>query len=357
MWYFCAVNLLHFFELNRHEHYIERCILLAKNGLGSTYPNPLVGSVIVYNDTIIGEGWHQKAGEPHAEVHAIQSVKDKSLLKNATIYVSLEPCSHFGKTPPCANLILEHGIPNVVIGCIDTFSEVSGNGVKKLQENGCNVTVGILEEKCRALNKRFFTFHNKKRPYIILKWAETEDGFIAPTNNNSITWISNQYSKQLSHKLRTTEQSILIGTKTAIIDNPSLTARNWYGNNPIRLVIDRERKIPENNNVFNDAAETIVFTDKNVTPTRPHIHYENIDFDSLPTAICKTLYKKQIQSLIVEGGSTTLNSFIDCNLWDEAIVFNGNSSFSSGVRAPNISGNVIDTISLDSDTLTIYKND
>ena len=357
MWYFCAVNLLHFFELNRHEHYTERCILLAKNGLGSTYPNPLVGSVIVYNDTIIGEGWHQKAGEPHAEVHAIQSVKDKSLLKNATIYVSLEPCSHFGKTPPCANLILEHGIPNVVIGCIDTFSEVSGNGVKKLQENGCNVTVGILEEKCRALNKRFFTFHNKKRPYIILKWAETEDGFIAPTNNNSITWISNQYSKQLSHKLRTTEQSILIGTKTGIIDNPSLTARNWYGNNPIRLVIDRDEKIPENNNVFNDAAETIVFTDKNVTPTRPHIHYENIDFDSLPTAICKTLYKKQIQSLIVEGGSTTLNSFIDCNLWDEAIVFKGNSSFSSGVRAPNISGNVIDTISLDSDTLTIYKND
>lgn len=357
MWYFYAVNLVHFFELNTHEHYIERCITLAQNGLGSTYPNPLVGSVIVHNDVIIGEGWHQQAGGPHAEVHAIQSVKDKSLLKNATIYVSLEPCSHFGKTPPCANLIIEHNIPNVVIGCVDTFSEVSGNGIKKLKEHGCNVTVGILEDACKALNKRFFTYHNKKRPYIILKWAETKDGFIAPENNSEITWISNEYSKQLSHKLRTTEQSILIGTTTGIIDNPSLTARNWYGKNPTRLVIDTSGKIPKTYNIFNKAAKTIVFTAQEVEQTEAHISYVRITSDKLPTAICDALYEKEIQSVIIEGGSNTLSSFIAQDLWDEAYVFKGNTIFNKGVEAPHISGRTIKEQSLASDTLTIYQND
>ena len=216
-----------------HEKYIRRCIELAKNGLGTTHPNPLVGSIIVYKDEIIGEGWHKKAGEPHAEVIAINSVKDKSLLPKATIYVSLEPCSHFGKTPPCCDLIIANIIPNVVIGTMDPFAKVAGNGIKKLVEAGKNVIVGILEDECNELNKRFFTFHNKKRPYIILKWAESLDGFIAPLTKvkKEPVWITNDYSRQLVHKWRSEEQAILVGTNTIIDDNPSLTTRDWTGNN------------------------------------------------------------------------------------------------------------------------------
>ena len=207
-----------------HENYIKRCLELAKNGLGTTYPNPLVGSVIVYNNEIIGEGWHRKSGEPHAEVNAINSVKDKSLLSKATIYVSLEPCSHYGKTPPCCDLIIKHKIPNVVVGTIDPNSKVSGSGIKRLQENGANVTVGVLEKECNELNKRFFTFHNKKRPYIILKWAESQDGFMAPLGKEKQepVWISNTFSRQLVHKWRSEEQAILVGTNTVLDDNPKI---------------------------------------------------------------------------------------------------------------------------------------
>ena len=251
--------------MNIHEKYIKRCIDLAKNGLGKTYPNPMVGSVIVLNDVIIGEGWHKKAGEPHAEVNAINSVEDTSLLKKTTIYVSLEPCSHFGKTPPCANLIVTSEIKNVVIGIIDSNSKVSGAGVKYLKDNGCNVIVGVLEDKCKDLNKRFFTFHTKKRPYIILKWAETSDGFIDKlrdlTSENSPNWISNTYSQQLVHKMRAEEQSILVGTTTALNDNPSLTTRSWCGNNPVRIVLDRTLKIPSNYNLFDGTVKTIVLTE------------------------------------------------------------------------------------------------
>ena len=316
--------------MKTHEKYIKRCIELAKNGLGTTYPNPLVGSVVVYNNEIIGEGWHRKSGEPHAEVNAINSVKDKSLLSKATIYVSLEPCSHFGKTPPCCDLIIAHKIPNVVIGTIDPFAKVAGTGIKKLIENGKNVTVGILEDECNELNKRFFTFHTKKRPYIILKWAESSDGFIAPLSKETQkpVWITNEYSRQLVHKWRSEEQAILVGTNTVIDDNPSLTTRDWSGNNPIRIVLDQNNRISKESHIFDNQAKT--FT----------ISKENINFNNnTALEISNLLFNEGIQSLIIEGGRQTLQTFIDANIWDEARVFKGEISLKEGTKAPIISGN------------------
>ena len=332
--------------MTTYQHYINRCLQLAKKGLGTTYPNPLVGSVIVHNNLIVGEGWHRKAGEAHAEVHAINSVKDKLLLKESTIYVSLEPCSHFGKTPPCANLIIKHGIPNVVIGTQDPFSKVQGRGIKILKDAGCNVHVGVMENACQELNKRFFTFHNHKRPYVILKWAQTANAFIAPKKRDSQhpVWITNAYSRQLVHKWRSKEQAILIGTTTALDDNPSLTTRDWTGNNPKRLVIDRTNILPESLNVFNEAAETIRITET------------DFDFKNLSKSITDYCYAKNIQSLIVEGGRQTLQTFIDANLWDEARVFEGTLSFESGVKAPVFRGELSTTIDIKGDILKIYKN-
>lgn len=318
----------------------------------------MVGSVIVHNNRIIGEGWHYMAGQPHAEVNAINSVQDKSLLKEATIYVSLEPCSHFGKTPPCANLIIEHKIPNVVIGCIDSFSEVSGKGIKKLEDAGCNVTIGVLENECLTLNKRFFTYHNKKRPYIILKWAETQDGFIAPENNNGITWITNSYSKQLVHKIRATEQAILVGTNTALIDNPKLNTREWSGKSPTRIVIDRELKIPEINHLLDHSVKTIILTEED-KENYNQTFFEKIDFsDNLPQQICKVLHQHQVQSVIIEGGSRTLQTFIDASLWDEAYVFTGETEFKNGVKAPELKNEKLSlNTKVCSDQLNIYTND
>lgn len=322
-----------------HEKYIKRCIELAKNGLGTTYPNPLVGSVIVYNNEIIGEGWHQKAGEPHAEVNAIHSVKDKSLLAKATIYVSLEPCSHFGKTPPCCDLIIANDIPNVVIGTIDPFAKVAGNGIKKLLEAGKNVIIGILENECNELNKRFFTFHTKKRPYIILKWAESQDRFLAPISKQKQEpiWITNEFSRQLVHKWRSEEQAILVGTNTVLEDNPTLTVRDWIGKNPVRIVLDRGGKISEIFAVKNKKTKTIVLTEQENLTSTENLIYENCIFDiHVVYSIADILYKNNIQSVIIEGGKQTLQSFIDANLWDEARVFNGDISFNQGVKAPKI---------------------
>ncbi|WP_066307222.1 bifunctional diaminohydroxyphosphoribosylaminopyrimidine deaminase/5-amino-6-(5-phosphoribosylamino)uracil reductase RibD [Flavobacterium sp. TAB 87] len=329
--------------MKKHQKHISRCIELAKNGLGTTYPNPMVGSVIVYNDRIIGEGWHKKAGEPHAEVHAINSVKDKSLLKKATIYVSLEPCSHFGKTPPCCDLIIATGIPNVVIGTVDPNEKVAGRGIKKLIEAGKNVTIGILETECNLLNKRFFTFHNKQRPYIILKWAETADGFLAPTaahSERAPVWITNVYSRQLVHKWRTEEQAILVGTQTVVADNPKLNARDWSGNNPVRIVLDKNQRITKESYIFDNQIKTIVFSAKPLKHSLENIIFECIDFNKniVPQIITK-LYEHQIQSVIIEGGLHTLQSFIESNLWDEARIFIGANSFVEGIRAPTISGN------------------
>ncbi len=336
-----------------------RCIQLAKNGLGTSYPNPLVGSVIVYENEIIGEGWHYKSGQPHAEVNAINSVKNKSLLKDATIYVSLEPCSHFGKTPPCANLIIEKNIKKVVIGSVDPNPIVTKNGINYLIENECDVTQGVLKKECDDLNKRFFTYHNEKRPYIVLKWAETEDGFISPKQKveKKPTWITNKKSRQLVHKWRAEEQAILIGTNTAIEDNPSLTTRNWQGISPLRFVIDRNLRIPKESTLFNDKAKTIVITEKEL-PNCGSIVYETIDFsEPIAQQICDLIYRYKIQSLIIEGGSKSLQTFIDENLWDEARVFKGNTIFTKGTKAPELKGILASELKINEDTLKLLLND
>ncbi len=341
------------------EKYIKRCIELAKNGLGTTYPNPLVGCVIVYENEIIGEGWHKKSGEAHAEVVAINSVKNKDLLKNATIYVSLEPCSHFGKTPPCADLIIKYKIPNVVIGTIDPNSKVAGTGVKKLLEAGIKVTVGILEDECNELNKRFFTFHQKKRPFIILKWAESSDGFISPKVKleQKPVWITNEFSRQLVHKWRSEEQAILVGTQTVIDDNPTLTVRDWVGNNPIRIVIDRNNKISKESHIFDNQSQTIVFSDFEINSESENTNFFKIDFNENSTEqIVAFLYESKIQSVIIEGGRHTIQSFIDNNIWDEARVFKGDIYLENGTKAPilNIIKHKKKTIK--NDTLLIFRN-
>ena len=351
MSYFCGVKI--------HEIYIKRCIELAKNGLGTTYPNPLVGSVIVYNNQIIGEGWHKKSGEPHAEVLAIHSVKDKSLLSKATIYVSLEPCSHFGKTPPCANLIMEHNIPNVVIGTLDPNEKVAGNGLKKLVEAGLNVTIGILEEECQELNKRFFTFHIKKRPYIILKWAESQDGFIAPEDKETQApvWISNAYSRQLVHKWRSEEQAILVGTKTVLDDNPKLNVRDWTGTNPIRIVIDRTNCIPKESYIFDNEVKTIVITELEQVSVKENVVFETINFETNSTGqILDVLYKNNIHSVLIEGGRATLQRFIDENYWDEARVFIGKIAILNGTKAPLLKSKPIEKKALLNDELIQFRN-
>ncbi|XCF07686.1 bifunctional diaminohydroxyphosphoribosylaminopyrimidine deaminase/5-amino-6-(5-phosphoribosylamino)uracil reductase RibD [Tamlana crocina] len=324
-----------------HETYIKRCIEIGKNGLGSTRPNPMVGSVIVHNNSIIGEGFTSAYGGSHAEVNAINSVKNKDLLKEATIYVTLEPCSHYGKTPPCSDLIIKHQIPNVVIGCIDDNEQVVGKGIAKLKQAGCHVTVGVLEKACKKHHKRFFTFHNKKRPYVILKWAETSDGFIAPKTKNEQkpVWITNTFSRQLVHKWRTEEQAILVGANTVLQDNPSLTVRDWTGQNPIRIVLDKTECLPKKLSVFNEEAETILLKETSAK------------------SICEALFKANINSVIIEGGTKTLQMFIDENIWDEARVFTGNNTFGDGTKTPFFSGTLISEENILNDTLKIYHND
>ena len=351
--------------MTTHEFFMRRALQLAKNGLGTTYPNPLVGSVIVHNRKIIGEGWHKKAGEPHAEVNAVNSVKDKSLLKESTIYVTLEPCSHFGKTPPCCDLIIANEIPNVVVGTIDPFAKVAGTGIQKLKNSGKNVIVGILEKECQELNKRFFTFHNKKRPYIILKWAESSDGFIAPDkilrkaqNDNRPVWITNQYSRQLVHKWRTEEQAILVGTQTVLDDNPKLDARDYFGNNPIRIAIDKSNKIPEDFEIKSGKIKTLIFSeDIFLTKNLKYSHKKAIfDIDFVKKTL-SALYQENIQSVIIEGGRKTLEYFIKENLWDEARIFKGNTSLKKGILAPNFNKrNPVSSFSIMEDELKIFRN-
>ncbi len=345
--------------MKTNEKYIRRCIELAKNGLGTTYPNPMVGSVIVCDGKIIGEGWHKKSGEPHAEVNAVNSVKNKSLLKRSTIFVSLEPCSHFGKTPPCCDLIIENKIPNVVVGTVDSNVKVAGNGIKKLIEAGAKVTVGILETECKELNKRFFTFHEKKRPYVILKWAETQDGFIAPMNKleQKPVWITNNYSRQWVHKWRSEEQAILVGTQTAIDDNPKLNVRDWAGKNPIRIVLDQHNRISKESCIYDNQAKTIIFSAIPKPNKEENTTFESIDFkQNLAIQILNVLYKHQIQSVIIEGGSRTLQTFIDENLWDEARIFIGNNNFETGIKAPLLALKNIEKHIIENDILLISRN-
>lgn len=343
---------------------MQRCIDLGKNGLGNTYPNPMVGSVIVYNNLIIGEGFTSTYGGNHAEVNAINSVADITLLKKCTLYVSLEPCSHYGKTSPCADLIISHKIPKIVVGCKDPHLKVSGKGIQKLRDAGCDVEVGIFEVECREHHKRFLTFHENKRPYIILKWAESSDGFIAPdknlrTDNPEPYWITNNKSRQLVHQWRAEEHAILVGTNTVLEDNPKLNVRYWEGQSPIRIIIDKDLKIPKNYHVFDAGITTLVLTSKLIAlDTEGKIEHLQIDFESdLAKEICKVLFKKNIISLLVEGGTKTLQTFIDSGFWDEARVFQGNKNFEEGLKAPVFSGRKILEKKIIKDTLTIYRND
>ena len=334
---------------------------IAKKGIGTARPNPSVGAVIVHQDMIIGEGFTAPYGGNHAEVNAINSVEDKSLLKEATLYVTLEPCSHFGKTPPCADLIVKHALKQVVIGCLDANSLVSGKGIERLKKASIPVVLGVLEVECRIHHKRFFTVQEKKRPYIILKWAETKDGFVAPIKKveNKPVFISNIYSQQLVHKLRSTEHAILVGTNTVLADNPKLNVRTWSGENPIRVVLDSALRVPDNSNVLDGSAKTILITatgNKKRTPKK-NLIFEEIDFsENIAKQICLVLNNHNIQSIIIEGGTQTLQSFIDENLWDEALVFVGDTSFQKGVKAPIIKKQFNEKL-IKGDVLKRYTND
>lgn len=324
--------------MTKDEKYISRCLQLARNGRCNTAPNPMVGAVIVHHDTLIGEGYHIRCGEAHAEVNAIRSVKDERLLRESTMYVSLEPCSHYGKTPPCADLIIEKGIPQVVVGCMDPFSLVAGRGIEKLRKAGIEVTVGVLEAACRDLIKRFVTFNTLKRPYITLKWAESADGFIDVNRTDGKPVIlSNPLTAMLAHKRRAEHDAILVGRRTALLDNPSLSTRNWQGKNPVRLVIDKDLTLPRDLELFSGRTRTIVFTRE--CPRQPDgpTEYIALDFtrDILPQ-IMDVLYQNKFQSLLVEGGSTLLQSLIDSRLWDEAFIEKAPRYLGEGVQAPFI---------------------
>lgn len=345
--------------MSTEQKYMYRCLELAALGLGNVAPNPMVGCVVVHNGKIIGEGYHQKCGEPHAEVNAIRSVKDKKLLQKSSLYVTLEPCAHHGKTPPCSDLIIAKRIPRVVVGTIDPFTKVAGKGIEKMRKAGVEVTIGVLEKKCREQNRRFFTFHEKKRPYVILKWAQTLDGFI-DKKENVPAWITNDLSRQLVHKQRTEENAILIGTNTAEKDNPSLTVREWKGNQPFRMVLDRTDCLSPDLQLFDGTASTIIFTDiktKNFKKEKSRVEYVKIDFSrDVLFQLLDYLYKNNIQSVIIEGGTKLLTSVIETKLWDEAYVYTGNHFFGQGVKAPPISGKIMAIERLDECQLSVIRN-
>lgn len=316
-----------------HIDYLQKCLELANNGLGLVAPNPMVGCVVVHNDTIIGQGYHEQFGGPHAEVNAINSVKDHDLLSLSTLYVNLEPCSHFGKTPPCADLIIERGIKKVVIGSFDPNPQVAGSGVSKLQAAGTEVITDVLADECSELNKRFFTFHQKKRPYVILKWAETKDGFIARSDFDS-KWISCEESRKLVHQWRAEEMAILVGTNTAMYDNPKLSVRHVSGNDPLRVIIDRKLKVPTTHHLYDLSQPTLIVTELEKA-NENNLHYLKVDFtESIPSQILKQLYQRNITSLIIEGGAKTSQQFIDQDLWDETRIFKAPHSFHKGILAP-----------------------
>jgi diaminohydroxyphosphoribosylaminopyrimidine deaminase / 5-amino-6-(5-phosphoribosylamino)uracil reductase len=336
------------------ELFMQRAFELALLGVGQVSPNPRVGCVIQHEGKIIGEGWHKKYGEEHAEVNAIQSVEDPSLLGQSTVYVNLEPCSHFGKTPPCADLLIRHSVKRVVIANVDTNPLVGGEGIKKLRAAGIEVTIGVLEKQGHELNKRFFTFVEKQRPFIILKWAQTADGFVAQPNYES-KWISNDYSRQLVHKWRSEEDAVLVGTRTAAHDNPTLNVREWTGRSPVRVVLDRFLRLSDRLNLFDKTQKTICY---NVLKheEHPNLSLIRVDENDFVQHAVKDLYKQKIQSVIVEGGAQTLQLFIDAGLWDEARVFTSGRTFGAGIKAPTISGKTDFTQNVMGDELRWIRN-
>lgn len=316
---------------------MSRCIQLAKLGAGNVAPNPMVGAVLVYENKIIGEGYHQKFGEAHAEVNCVNSVgkENKSLIEKSTMYVSLEPCAHHGKTPPCSDLIIREKIKKVIIGCQDIYKEVAGKGIEKLLNAGVEVVTGVLEDECKELNKRFFTFHQKRRPYIILKWAQSANGKIGSDNDERIL-ISNDYSNRLVHKWRSEEAAILVGTNTVLKDNPSLTTRLWKGKNPVRIVIDKELKIPSSSKIFDEEAKTIIFNLLK-SSTEKNIQFIKVSHENFIKEILDSLYESDIQSVLVEGGTKTLQFFINAHLWDEArVITNEKMIIENGMAAPEM---------------------
>jgi diaminohydroxyphosphoribosylaminopyrimidine deaminase / 5-amino-6-(5-phosphoribosylamino)uracil reductase len=334
------------------EMYMRRVFQLANQAKGHASPNPLVGCVIVHGGRIIGEGWHRHYGGPHAEVNALSSVENKEVLHESTAYVNLEPCSHFGKTPPCADLLINEGIRKVVISNLDTNPLVGGNGIRKLREAGVEVVTGILADSGRELNRRFFTFIEKKRPYIILKWAQTSDGFIARENYES-KWISNEFSRQLVHKWRSEEDSVLVGSRTAAHDNPSLNVRDWTGRDPVRIVFDRFLKLDRKLKLFDGSQKTICV---NVLKHEEHKNLSMMRVNEMDflKEVMNHLHQANIQSLIVEGGATTLNLFIEIGLWDEARVFKSPRNFARGIPAPLIRGKVIHRENIGDDLLEFF---
>ena len=326
---------------------MHRCLQLAEAGAGQVAPNPMVGAVLVYNNNIIGEGYHRQYGMSHAEVNCIASVQktDLHLVDKSVMYVSLEPCAHYGKTPPCADLIIEHRIPKVVIGCRDPFPEVNGKGIEKLLAAGVAVTTGVLEKECRQFNKRFFTFHTLRRPYIILKWAQSSDGAIAGPGGSAVQ-ISNAYSSRLVHRWRSEEAAILVGTRTALLDDPALTTRLWPGKNAVRLVVDRQLKLPASLRLFDGTAPTVIFNElsntvsmdgNNVFTDKRNLFCQITRGENTIHQIIKSIHHLNIQSVLVEGGAKLLQSFINENAWDEArIITNETLRIPGGIKAPEL---------------------
>lgn len=357
----CRNFALQNFDMTTDEQYMARAIQISRFAEGRTMPNPMVGALIVHDGTIIAEGYHHKAGEPHAEPNAVRNAEDSlrkkyngdlvkvaKTLNESTLYVTLEPCSHYGKTPPCAKLIVEKNIHRVVIGCLDCNPLVAGRGVEMLREAGIIVDVGILERECRWVNRRFFTFHEKKRPYVVLKWAQTADGYIdlkRTEKGNGPHRISNAVTKTLNHQMRCYEAAIMVATRTAILDDPHLTVTKWSGLNPVRVLLDRCLRVPKDSRIFDNAARTIVFTEKNdFTGYGENVEFRTIDFsDNLVKQLFDGLYNCGIQSIIIEGGAQWLNTVIESSMWDEAHIEISQTIVGQGVAAPHIDNSLFET--------------
>lgn len=344
----------------RDDIYMQRCLELARKGLGLTRQNPLVGSVVVYNDQIIGEGYHNEFGGPHAEVNAINSVQDHSLLQKSTLYVNLEPCAHYGKTPPCSLMIKESGIPRVIIGSEDSNPQVRGKGISMLRSGGVEVLTGVLDKECRHLNRRFFTFHEKKRPFVILKWAETPDGYIDRERKDSLNsdpaWITNHTARMLVHKWRSEEISIMVGTDTILLDNPELNVREWPGINPVRIVPDKNGRLYDGLKVMNGLSSTIILTGCEIEDSMKsdflQIRSESFEIP----ALLNIFYTQKILSVFVEGGAKMIQSFINSGLWDETIVFLGNKMFHSGVKAPVLNCEPVEKMLFRGSKINFFRN-
>ncbi len=340
-----------------------RCLELGRNALGSAAPNPAVGACIVHNEMIIGEGFTSAYGGPHAEVNALSKIRDKSILTDSTLYVSLEPCSHHGKTPPCSDAIIAAGIPRVVIGTRDPNSAVNGKGIAALENAGIKVITDVLRKECRVHHKRFLCYHEKHRPYIILKWAQTSDGFMAPNEDlrkgqKKPYWITGPIARQRVHQWRSQEQVILVGSKTVLEDNPELSVRRWTGKSPIRVILDREKHVKESHRVCNEISPTWIVSPEKRSDLPTHIQHICLPFDTqLPENLVGELHRRKINSLFIEGGRQTLQTFMDAGLWDEARVFTGNIAFGKGLRAPEAKGIISYREEIGSDTLIIYRND